>query len=207
VAGDLGLPLLKIDLARIVSKWVGETEKNLDAAFREAEDSHAVLFFDEAEALFGARADVRTGADRYANLEVSFLLQRLDAFAGVAILASNLRDKIDAAFTRRFHAVIAFPRPAEAERRRLWRLAFPILPDGRDLLDPEVDLAELAGFDLTGAGIFAAAQTAAFLAADQGADTIGPPHVVRGLARQFQREARILTAADLGRHACHLEQP
>lgn len=205
VAADLGLPLLKVDLARVVSKWVGETEKNLDAAFREAEDSHAVLFFDEAEALFGARADVRTGADRYANLEVSFLLQRLDAFAGVAILATNLRDKIDAAFTRRFHIVVAFPRPAEAERRRLWRLAFPITAGGRDTLDPDVELGDLARFDLTGAAIFSAAQTAAYLAAAEGADAIGPAHVVRGLARQFQREARILTANDLGRHAHHLE--
>jgi hypothetical protein len=206
VAAELGLPLLKIDLARVVSKWVGETEKNLDAAFHEAEDSHAILFFDEAEALFGARADVRSGTDRYANLEVSFLLQRLDAFAGVAILASNLRDKIDAAFTRRFHFVIAFPRPAEAERRQLWRLAFPHTASGADTLDPDVDLGELARFDLTGAGIFAAAQTAAYLAAGEGARAIGTSHVVRGLARQFQREARILTASDLGRHGHHMEQ-
>jgi hypothetical protein len=198
VAKTLGLPLFKIDLARVVSKWVGETEKNLDAAFREAEDSHAVLFFDEAEALFGARGDVRSGADRYANLEVSFLLQRLDAFSGVAILATNLRDKIDAAFTRRFHVVIPFPRPREPERRKLWRLAFPLRADGSDILDPEVDLQALVRFDLTGAGIFSTAQAAAFLAADEGKDAIAMRHVVRGLARQFQREARILTEDDLG---------
>jgi len=206
VANQLGLPLFKVDLARVVSKWVGETEKNLDAAFREAEDSHAILFFDEAEALFGARADVRTGADRYANLEVSFLLQRLDAFSGVAILASNLRDKIDAAFTRRFHVVIAFPRPQEPERRSLWRLAFPTRSDGTDILECDVDLLALARFDLTGAGIFSTAQAAAFLAADEGAEQIAMRHVVRGLARQFQREARVLTTDDLGLHACHLAE-
>ncbi|MCB9563773.1 MAG: ATP-binding protein [Kofleriaceae bacterium] len=203
VAGLLGLPLLKIDLARVVSKWVGETEKNLDAAFREAEDGHAVLFFDEAEALFGSRGDVRTGADRYANLEVSFLLQRLDGYAGVAILATNLRDKIDPAFTRRFHVVVGFRRPQRAERARLWQLAFPAdAPVGAD-----VALDDLVRLDLTGAGIVGAAQSAALLAADEGAAEIAMEHVVRGVARQFQREARVLTAGELGRHAHYLEQP
>lgn len=203
IARDLGLPLFKIDLARVVSKWVGETEKNLDAAFREAEDSHAVLFFDEAEALFGARGDVRTGADRYANLEVSFLLQRLDAFSGVAILATNLRDKIDAAFTRRFHVVVAFPRPNETERRKLWKDAFPVDAKGHSRLDPEVDLATLARLDLTGAAIFATAQAAAFFAAEKNAETITLEHLRLGIERQFQREARVFTSDDLGDLAHH----
>jgi ATPase family associated with various cellular activities (AAA) len=197
VAGKVGLPLLKVDLARVVSKWVGETEKNLDLVFREAEDSHAVLFFDEAEALFGARADVKHGTDRYANLEVSFLLQRLDAFGGVVILASNLKDKIDPAFTRRFHVVIAFPRPPEAERRKLWRQAFPSQTPVRD----DVDFQALARLDLTGAGIAGAAQTAALLAAHHHAGHIEMRHLVWGVARQFQRESRILSPTDLGTHA------
>ncbi len=202
VARELGLPLLKVDLARVVSKWIGETEKNLDLAFAEAHDSHAVLFFDEAEALFGARGDVRHATDRYANLEVSHLLQRLEDHGGIVILATNLRDKIDPAFMRRFHAVIGFPRPAEPERRRMWQRVFtPEVPRAGDL-----DLSALARLDLTGAGIVGAAQTAAFLAASE--DTpLSMRHLVHGLVRQFQREARVLTAHDLGPHAIHMDRP
>jgi hypothetical protein len=203
IAAQTGLPLVKIDLAQVVSKWVGETEKNLESAFREAEDGNAVLFFDEAEALFGKRGDVRHGTDRYANLEVSYLLQRLEEYDGLVILASNLKEEIDDAFTRRFHAVLHFPRPAEAERRRLWRLA---LPDSVPL-EEAVDLAPLARLDLTGAGIVAAARTAALHAAQLGADRLGAAHLVFGVARQFQRESRLLTATDLGAYAAHMPRP
>lgn len=199
IAGELALPLLKVDLARVVSKWVGETEKNLDHAFREAEDSHAVLFFDEAEALFGSRGEVRHGTDRYANLEVSFLLQRLEEHAGVVILASNSREKIDPAFQRRFHVVVGFPRPSQHERARMWRNAFP---PAAPLLG-EIDVATLSRVDLTGAGITGAAQTAASLAASENSP-IAMAHVVRALVRQFQREARVLNAHDLGSHAVHV---
>jgi ATPase family associated with various cellular activities (AAA) len=198
VAKELDLPMLKVDLARVVSKWIGETEKNLDHVFTEAHDSHAVLFFDEAEALFGARGDVRHGTDRYANLEVSYLLQRLEAHSGVVILATNLRDKIDPAFMRRFHAVIGFPRPSDKERRRMWQRVFtPAVPCSGDL-----DAALLARLDLTGAGIVGAAQTAALFAAHEGS-AVSMRHIVRGLVRQYQREARVLTLADLGPHAVH----
>ncbi|MFD5391591.1 ATP-binding protein, partial [Streptomyces sp. NPDC127074] len=145
VAGMLGLELLKVDLAQVVSKWVGETEKNMEIAFRQAEESHAVLLFDEADALFGKRGEVKHGTDRYANLEVGYLLQRLEASDGLVILTSNLKDNIDPAFTRRFHFVVHFPRPAAAERRRLWRLAFP----EEAPLAPDVDLAALARLDMT----------------------------------------------------------
>jgi hypothetical protein len=196
VACELGLSLLKVDLARVVSKWIGETEKNLDVAFEEARDSHAVLFFDEAEALFGARGDVRHGTDRYANLEVSYLLQRLEDHGGLVVLATNLRDKIDPAFMRRFHVVVGFPRPAEKERKRMWQRLF----SGELPVAGELDLPALARLDLTGAGIVGAVQTAAFLAASEdGALTMR--HVVQGVVRQFQREARVLTAHDLGAHA------
>ena len=202
VAAELGLPLLKVDLARVVSKWIGETEKHLDIAFTEAHDSHAVLFFDEAEALFGARGDVRHAADRYANLEVSYLLQRLEDHSGIVILATNLRDKIDPAFIRRFHAVIGFPRPGEKQRHRMWqRVLPPQIPRDGDL-----DLAALSRIDLTGAGIVGAAQTAAFLAAREDAP-LAMRHVIRGLVRQFQRESRVLTAHDLGPHAVHIDRP
>jgi len=197
IAGELALPLLKVDLAQVVSKWVGETEKNLDAVFSEAEACQAVLLFDEAEALFGSRAEIRQGTDRYANLEVSFLLQRLDDFAGLVVLATNLRDKIDPAFTRRFHVVIAFPRPHERERRRMWQRVFPAtLP-----LADDVDTASLARLDLTGAGITSVAETAALLAARDHAPAVTMSHIVRAVARQFQREARILNPKELGAHA------
>jgi hypothetical protein len=200
IATQLGLPLVKVDLAQVVSKWVGETEKNLDALFRETEDGNAVLFFDEAEALFGKRGDVRHGTDRYANLQVSYLLQRVEEHEGLVIVATNLKDEIDRAFTRRFHAVLYFPRPAEAERRRLWHLALPATAP----LDPAVDLGALARLDLTGAGIVAAAHSAALHAAQAGAAQIGAADLVFGVARQFQRESRLLSATDLGVYAAHL---
>nr|WP_042185011.1 ATP-binding protein [Kibdelosporangium sp. MJ126-NF4]CEL16454.1 ATPase, AAA family [Kibdelosporangium sp. MJ126-NF4] len=197
VTGMLGLELLKVDLAQVVSKWVGETEKNMEAAFRQAEDSHAVLLFDEADALFGKRGDVRHGTDRYANLEVGYLLQRLEASDGLIILTSNLKENIDPAFTRRFHFVVHFPRPGVSERLRLWQLAFP--PEAPMAAD--VDLEVLARLDMTGAGISAAARTAALSAADAGGDSIAMRHIVRGVARQFQREARLLRPSELGSHA------
>jgi hypothetical protein len=202
IAGSLNMPLLKVDLARVVSKWVGETEKHLETAFREAEDSHAVLFFDEADALFGKRGEVQQGVDRYANLEVSYLLQRLEDHNGLVILASNLKDNIDSAFTRRFQVVIHFPRPGYAERQRIWELAFPEAAP----LDPEVDLKGLARLDLTGAGIVSASQAAAFLATAEKSATITMYHVVRSIARQYRREARILTPADLGPYSALLRE-
>jgi SpoVK/Ycf46/Vps4 family AAA+-type ATPase len=197
VAGELGLPLLKIDLARVVSKWVGETEKNLETAFREAEESHSILFFDEADALFGKRGEVSHGTDRYANLEVSYLLQRLEEHPGLVILATNLREQIDEAFVRRFHVMLHFPRPALEERRRLWRVALP--PSSP--LAGDVDLEALAKLDLTGAGVVGTARTAALLAADEGAESIQMRHLVQAARRQFHREARLLTSSDLGRYS------
>jgi hypothetical protein len=195
IARELDLPLLKIDLAQLVSKWVGETEKNIDAAFREAEACHAILFFDEADTLFGKRGEIQQGSDRYAALEVGFLLQRVEAFGGLAVLASNQRDEIDPAFIRRFHMLLHFPRPQVAERLRLWARAFP--PDAP--LRPGMDLSSLANIDLTGAGIVAAGHTAALIAADAGSQYITEQHVGAAIARQFHREARILAPTDLAR--------
>lgn len=197
ITGMLGLELLKVDLAQVVSKWVGETEKNMEAVFRQAEDSHAVLLFDEADALFGKRGDVKHGTDRYANLEVGYLLQRLEASDGLVILTSNLKENIDAAFTRRFQFVVHFPRPAAAERRRLWQQAFPAAAP----LAADIDLEALCRLDMTGAGITAAARSAALTAADADAPAIGMRHLVRGIARQFQREARLFRPTELGAYA------
>jgi SpoVK/Ycf46/Vps4 family AAA+-type ATPase len=204
IAFELGMTLLKIDLSRVVSKWVGETERNLDRAFAEAEDSNAVLFFDEADSLFGKRGEVRHGVDRYSNLEVSYLLQRLESYHGLVILASNLRDNIDQAFIRRFQVVLNFPRPDPPERRRMWSIAFPKSAP----LQADIDFDLLSRLDMTGASIVNAAQTAALLAMESAKNVNGhsgpanvmiePVHIVRAIARQYQREARLLTASELG---------
>jgi hypothetical protein len=191
IAGLLGQELHKIDLASLVSKWVGETEKNLDAAFTEAEQSQAVLFFDEADALFSKRGEVKHGMDRYANLEVSYLLQRLEAYGGVVILASNLKENLDEAFSRRFHVVVDFPRPGEPERRRLWAMALPPQVPRENI--NEVPLAKL---DMTGATIMNAARTAALLAATNGG-VVQPEHVIEGIAREYRRESRILLPTEV----------
>jgi len=201
IAGLLGLPLLKIDLAKIVSKWVGETEKNLENAFREAEESHSVLAFDEAEALFGRRGEIDHGIDRYANLEVSYLLQRLESASGLIVLASNVKDQIDPAFIRRFQVVIHFPRPGNVERLRIWKRALP--PSAP--LAGDIDFEALAKLDLTGAGIVNSARTAAYLAADASEPKITMAHLIRAAARQYRREARVLTTADLGSYGVLLQ--
>ncbi len=202
VAGMLDLVLLKVDLAQVVSKWVGETERNLESAFQQAEACHAVLFFDEADALFGRRGEIRHGVDRYANLEVGFLLQRLEQSDSLVVLASNLKENIDPAFTRRFHYIVHFPRPRVEERRRIWRLGFPLEAP----LAPDVDLDALAELDMTGAAIVGAARTAALLAADAASPAITAAHIVAGVSRQFQRDARLLRPGDLGRYADLLQE-
>jgi hypothetical protein len=201
IAHRVGLPLMKVDLARIVSKWVGETEKSLELVFTEAEESHAVLFLDECDALTGKRGEIRHGADKFANLETAYLLQRLEQFGGLAIMATNLRDQMDEAFQRRFQAVLHFPLPALPERRRLWRLAFP--PEAP--LAPDIQIDMLASLEMTGAAIVSAACTAALLAANERASCIALDHVNEGIARQFQRESKILDRSALtGLHAAHV---
>ncbi|UZK70300.1 ATP-binding protein [Sphingomonas sp. S1-29] len=188
IAESAGLQLLKVDLSQVVSKWVGETEKNLEEVFDHAEQSHAALFFDEADALFGKRGEVRSGTDRYANLEVSYLLQRLEGFSGrLVILASNLRDEMDQAFTRRFQVSLHFPRPARAERERLWQLAFAAAP-----VEPGFDFARFAELDLTGGAIAIAARMAALLAAAEGSPHIRADHIADAIERQFRKEARLM---------------
>ncbi|MFF8359962.1 ATP-binding protein [Streptomyces chartreusis] len=193
IAGSLGVDLLRVDLARTVSKWVGETEKNLDKAFRQAEAAHALLLFDEADSLFGKRGTVDRGSDRYANLEVGFLLQRLERSPALVVLTTNLHGNLDSAFTRRFQFVVRFSRPGDRERYRLWRLAFP----ARAPLAPDLRLDGLARLDLTGAAIMAAARTAALLAARSGSTAIGREHLVEAIARQFRQESRLPRAGEL----------
>jgi hypothetical protein len=188
IAGEIGLDLMVADLSLLVSKWVGETEKNLDAVFTEAGRSHCVLFFDEADTLFGRRGEVSRGADRYANLEVGYLLQRLDRYEGLVVLATNLRDQLDEAFTRRFHHLVHFPSPRPAERRRIWELVLG--PPVR--LDGSVDLAVLESLELTGAGIAAVVRSAALAVHHDGREVLTMTDLVGAVARQFQRESRLV---------------
>ncbi|MCM0679077.1 ATP-binding protein, partial [Micromonospora phytophila] len=161
IAEELGLDLVVVDLSQVVSKFIGETEKNLSRVFDAAEDGAAVLLFDEADTLFGKRTEVRDSHDRYANLEVGYMLQRMESFAGLAILTTNAKSALDQAFLRRLRIVVTFPYPDRAARETMWRKAFParVPVDG---LDP----GRLAAVDLPGGGIAAAALTAAYLGAD-----------------------------------------
>lgn len=178
MAHALGVDMLVADIASLVSKWIGETEKNLAAVFDLAEKARALLVFDEADALFGQRTETSDAHDRYANLETAFLLQRLERYQGAAILTTNLRNSLDAAFTRRFEFIVEFPEPDEAARRALWRLH---LPAGAPLA-PGVDLDQLAQwYALSGAQIRNAALAAAFLgaAAHERGESGGQPCIRR----------------------------
>ena len=194
VAGDLGLDLFTIDLSAVVSKYIGETEKNLERIFSAAEDTDAILFFDEADALFGKRSDVRDAHDRYANIEVAYLLQRMEQYEGIAILATNLRQHLDDAFTRRLAFVVDFPFPGDAERRRIWELTLAGAP-----LTPGADLDLLArSFRLSGGSIRNAALQAAFLAAGDGTP-VGMPHLLDAVRRELRKMGKVApdTAAGL----------
>jgi SpoVK/Ycf46/Vps4 family AAA+-type ATPase len=197
LAGELGLDLYRIDLSGVVSKYIGETEKNLERVFRAADQGDALLLFDEADALFGKRSEVRDAHDRYANVEVAYLLQRLEAYEGVAILTSNLRGNIDEAFMRRLDFVLEFPMPEEPERLAIWRRA---LPSEAPLAD-DVDLAFLARkFKLAGGHIRNIALAAAFFAAADGG-SIAMRHLVRGTRREHQKLGKLLGIRDFENHA------
>lgn len=194
VAGSLGLALHRVDLSAVVSKYIGETEKNLARVFHAAEDGGAILFFDEADALFGKRTEVRDAHDRYANIETSFLLQRMESFDGVVVLASNLAGNLDEAFARRIHVHVEFPAPDQRLREQLWVRAFPpAVPVASD-----VDPAVLAGMvALTGGEVRTAALTAAFAAAQEGA-AVSMAHVVRAVARLRRQQGKVPSAAEFG---------
>jgi hypothetical protein len=187
LAGSLGLDLYRVDLAGVVSKYIGETEKALARIFAAAEATSAVLFFDEADALFGKRTEVRDAHDRYANVEVSYLLQRLEEHDGVVVLATNLRKNIDEAFLRRLQFVVEFPLPDRDHRRLIWQRMFPAAAP----LDPALDLDLLAErFELSGGSIRNVAVEAAFAAAVSGRP-IGPDHVSTALRHEHQKLGRV----------------
>jgi SpoVK/Ycf46/Vps4 family AAA+-type ATPase len=192
VAGDLGLDLFKIDLSSVVSKYIGETEKNLNSIFREARTSNAILFFDEADALFGKRSEIKDAHDRYANIEVAYLLQKMEESEGIVILATNLTKNIDDAFARRMHHTIEFPSPDAAQRERIWRGIFP----AEAPVASDVDYGFLARqFELSGGNIRNVALAAAFLASEEGS-SIGMAHLVRSVARELQKIGKLPSKAD-----------
>ena len=193
IANELRLDLYKIDLSGVVSKYIGETEKNLDRIFTAAEDANAILFFDEADALFGKRSEVRDSHDRYANLEISYLLQKMEEYAGIAILATNLRQNLDESFLRRLAFTVHFPFPDEHDRRRIWSAIWP----AQTPLTDDVDLAFLARqFKLSGGNIKNVALAAAFLAAeDDGPVTM--THLLHATRREFQKMGKALAEAEL----------
>jgi hypothetical protein len=192
LAGYLQLELYRIDLAGVVSKYIGETEKNLRRIFDAAERSGAVLLFDEADALFGRRTDVKDSHDRYANIEVNYLLQRMEDYRGLAILATNRKAALDQAFLRRLRFVLDFPFPEVESRRAIWERALP--PEApRD----DLDLDALSQLQIPGASIRSIALNAAFLAATEGTP-IGTRHVRHAAQREYAKLDKLMTAAEFG---------
>lgn len=186
MASAMGVDLLQVDLSRVVSKWIGETEKNLARVFAAAESARAVLFFDEADALFGKRTEVSDAHDRYANLETAYLLSRLERYDGLAVLATNYRQNIDSAFSRRLDFIIEFEEPGQRERLRLWQCH---IPAGAPLAE-DVDLAELAAqFPIVGGHIRNAALGAAFLAAADGG-ALHKRHFIQAIKREYEKSGR-----------------
>lgn len=194
IARDAGLDLYKIDLASVVSKYIGETEKNLGKIFNEAENSDAILLFDEADALFGKRSEVRDSHDRYANIEVNYLLQRVEEHDGTVVLTTNFVGNIDDAFQRRVHVTVDFPRPDRDSREAIWRTVFPEKTPVNEL-----DIEFLSTFGITGGNIKNVALTAAFLAAEVGGP-VEMEHVVRALRREFQKTGRLIDPGEFGEY-------
>ncbi|MCX9010218.1 MAG: ATP-binding protein [Candidatus Methanoperedens sp.] len=195
IARDAELDLYKIDLSGVVSKYIGETEKNLKNIFKEAETSNAILFFDEADALFGKRSEVRDSHDRYANIEINYLLQKMEEYEGIVILATNFSNNIDEAFLRRMHFKIDFPSPDEELREKIWKNIFPKeMPFGDD-----IDYSFLSKFKITGGNIKNIALSAAFLAAGDSC-AVKMEHIILGTRREFQKMGKLCIPEDFGEY-------
>jgi SpoVK/Ycf46/Vps4 family AAA+-type ATPase len=197
MSDELGLELYKIDLSGVVSKYIGETEKNLSHIFAVAESSNAILFFDEADALFGKRSEVRDAHDRYANVEISYLLQRMEEYAGIVILATNLRKNMDDAFVRRLQFSIEFPFPNEKQRRRIWDKIWPEAAP----CSPDLDMAFMARhFEVAGGNIRNIALAAAFFAAEADG-VISMTHLIRATQREYQKMGKVVLAEEFGEYS------
>ena len=186
LAGELGVPLFRVNLASVVDKYIGETEKKLDRVFTSVEDVDGVLLFDEADALFSKRSGVSDARDRYANLEVAYLLQRMESFDGLAVLTTNLRANLDEALIRRLDAAIDFPEPQAEERYLLWLACLK----GNMGRVGQNHVQRLSVLPLTGGSIRAASVSAAYLAAAQG-ELLGPAHLLRGVQQEWSKQGRL----------------
>jgi len=196
MAKELYLELYKIDLSQIVSKYIGETEKNLQQIFQEAQLSNAILFFDETDALFGKRSEVRDSHDRYANIETAYLLQKIEEYEGITILATNFIQNIDEAFMRRFNFIIEFPFPDQQYRGKIWRSIFP----KEAPLSDDIDFEFIASkFEIAGGNIKNIAVSSAFLAADA-AEPIGMKHIVAAAKYELNKIGKLLLKEDLGEY-------
>jgi len=192
LAAHLQLSLYRIDLAGVVSKYIGETEKNLRRVFDAAEESGAILFFDEADALFGKRVEVRDGHDRYSNIEINYLLQRMEDYRGLAILATNKKSHLDEAFRRRLRFLVEFPFPDAGQRERIWEKSFPSAAETGGL-----DFTFLARLEITGANIHNIALNAAFLAAAE-RSPIRMDYVVLACRREYAKIDKLVTESEFG---------
>jgi len=196
VARELGLDVYKIELATVVSKYVGEREKNLNEIFDQAQQSQVILFFDEADVLFSKRTEVKESTDKYSNMEAAFLLQKMEEYDGVAILATNYIQNFDEAFKRRLKFVIDFPFPNEEQRRQIWEKVFP----------PEVPLGELdfdfltSRFELSGSNIKNIALHSAFLAAAEGSGKVEMKHVLAAIRNEYAKSGKTFTKEDAGEY-------
>jgi len=198
LASHAGLDLYRIDLSTVISKYIGETEENLERIFDEAEQTSAILLFDEADAVFGERSEVSDSTDRYANVEVNYLLQRIERYDGVVLLTTNYESNIDDAFRRRINMHVEFRRPDEQTRQELWRLLFPDETPVREL-----DYDFLAQFDLAGGTIRNAAQTAAFRAASSD-QQVTMAHVVPAVQRELEKTGKLLNPTEFGEYREYL---
>ena len=192
LANELKLDLYRIDLSAVVSKYIGETEKNLRRVFDAAEEGGAILLFDEADALFGKRSEVKDSHDRYANIEVSYLLQRMEAYRGLAILTTNMKQALDTAFLRRIRFVVQFPFPDAAQRAEIWRRIFPSQTPTESL-----DAARLARLNIAGGNIRNIALYAAFLAAEDN-EPVRMKHLLRAARAEYAKMERPLTESEIG---------
>ncbi|MGB3637681.1 MAG: ATP-binding protein [Rivularia sp. (in: cyanobacteria)] len=192
LAQELNLDLYRIDLSSVISKYIGETEKNLRRVFDAAQEGGVILLFDEADALFGKRSEVKDSRDRYANIEVSYLLQRMECYPGLAILTTNLKNSIDTAFMRRIRFLVQFPFPDAAQRAKIWQTIFPKNTPVKDL-----DTEKLARLSVTGGNIRNIALNAAFLAADS-EEPVQMKHILRAARTEYIKLEKSLTEAEIG---------
>jgi ATP-dependent 26S proteasome regulatory subunit len=194
LANYLNLDLYRVDLSGVVSKYIGETEKNLRRVFDAAEESGAILFFDEADALFGKRSEVHDSHDRFANIEINYLLQRMEDYRGLAILATNMKSQLDQAFLRRLRFLVDFPFPSVAERKRIWQGVFPSKAETQN-----VDYAFLSRLEIAGGNIKNIAMNAAFLAAT-GEHPIGMQHLLSAARREYTKIDKLVLESEFGRY-------